>query len=186
MSPEQFFQKDQWTAGVIGLGYVGLPLLVTAVKQGLRGIGFDVSQERVDALNAGKSHIDDVSDEEVEKALRRAGLDYWPRLAPREHESWEAFLANEPVASQRGRLWLYTTKSQRPQWEARFQEGDYLLFGKETTGVPPEVHEWVAQTHGEDHRITLPMNPDARSLNLSTVVCAAAYEALRQFETSPL
>ncbi|HEU4894902.1 MAG TPA: nucleotide sugar dehydrogenase [Acidimicrobiia bacterium] len=69
MSREQFFRDERWTAGVIGLGYVGLPLLLTAARQGLGGIGFDVSQQRVDALNAGHSHIDDVSDEELEKAL---------------------------------------------------------------------------------------------------------------------
>ena len=69
MGREQFFRDDRWTAGVIGLGYVGLPLLLTAGRQGLGGIGFDVSQERVDSLNQGHSHIDDVSDEELEKAL---------------------------------------------------------------------------------------------------------------------
>jgi UDP-N-acetyl-D-glucosamine dehydrogenase len=69
MCREQFFRDDRWTAGVIGLGYVGLPLLITASRRGLGGIGFDISQERVDALTAGKSHIDDVSDEELEKAL---------------------------------------------------------------------------------------------------------------------
>jgi UDP-N-acetyl-D-glucosamine dehydrogenase len=66
---QDFFQDERWTAGVIGLGYVGLPLLLTAIKQGLGGIGFDISQELVDALNTGRSHIDDVSDEELEKAL---------------------------------------------------------------------------------------------------------------------
>jgi UDP-N-acetyl-D-glucosamine dehydrogenase len=69
MDRDQFFRDDRWTAGVIGLGYVGLPLLLTAVRQGLGGIGFDVSEERVDALRAGKSHIDDISDDELEKAL---------------------------------------------------------------------------------------------------------------------
>ena len=69
MDRHKFFQDDRWTAGVVGLGYVGLPLLLTAVRQGLGGVGFDVSEERVAALNAGKSHIDDISDEELEKAL---------------------------------------------------------------------------------------------------------------------
>jgi len=69
MGRERFFRDDRWTAGVIGLGYVGLPLLLTAVRQGLGGIGFDVSEDRVAALNAGKSHIDDISDENLEKAL---------------------------------------------------------------------------------------------------------------------
>lgn len=69
MDRTQFFKEDRWTAGVIGLGYVGLPLLLTASKQGLAGIGFDVSTDRVAALNDGHSHIDDVSDEELQKAL---------------------------------------------------------------------------------------------------------------------
>ncbi|MGH3668363.1 MAG: hypothetical protein ACRDU7_08735, partial [Acidimicrobiia bacterium] len=55
------FSTDTWTAGVIGLGYVGLPLLVTAVRSGLQAIGFDVSSERVAQLSAGRSHVDDVS-----------------------------------------------------------------------------------------------------------------------------
>jgi UDP-N-acetyl-D-glucosamine dehydrogenase len=69
MKREQAFRDDRWTAGVIGLGYVGLPLLLTAVRQGLGGIGFDISEDRVMALDEGKSHIDDISDEELEKAL---------------------------------------------------------------------------------------------------------------------
>ncbi len=112
------------------------------------------------------------------KARRRAGLDYWHLVDCREHESWSAFLD----AEQPQRVWLYTTKSSRPHWEASFELCDYLLFGKETAGVPTEVHEWVTSTFGEDHRITLPMvdDPAARSLNLATAVCAAVYEGLRQ------
>ena len=112
------------------------------------------------------------------KARRRAGLDYWHLVDCREHESWSAFLD----AEQPQRVWLYTTKSSRPHWEASFELGDYLLFGKETAGVAREVHEWVTSTFGENHRITLPMvdDPAARSLNLETAVCAAVYEGLRQ------
>jgi tRNA (cytidine/uridine-2'-O-)-methyltransferase len=120
--------------------------------------------------------------EMTEKAFRRAGLDYWHLVDCVEHESWEAFLRDEAPAP--GRLWLYTTRTMRPHWEAEFREGDYLLFGKETTGVDADLHAWIAATHGEDHRITLPMDPKARSLNLSTVVCAAVYEGLRQFARS--
>ncbi|MHC4911247.1 MAG: tRNA (cytidine(34)-2'-O)-methyltransferase, partial [Planctomycetota bacterium] len=89
---------------------------------------------------------------------------------------WEAFIADEAPQ----RLWLYTTKSARPHWEAEFRRGDYLLFGRETSGVPDEVHDWVDETWGPEHRVTLPMVPETRSLNLATVVCAAAYEGLRQ------
>lgn len=111
-----------------------------------------------------------------EKARRRAGLDYWELVDCVEHESWQAFLSRENPR----RLWLFTTRSSRPHWDARFARGDYLLFGKETTGVPTEVHDWVARTFGETHRVHLPMEPGARSLNLATVVCAAVYEGMRQ------
>jgi len=118
-----------------------------------------------------------------EKARRRAGLDYWHLVDCVEHESWEAFLASERPGP--GRLWLYTTKSTRPHWEAAFREGDYLLFGQETRGVPAAIQEWVRTTHGENNRITLPMidDPAARSLNLANAVCAAVYEGLRQLQT---
>lgn len=114
-----------------------------------------------------------------EKARRRAGLDYWHLVDCCEHKSWEAFLESERPK----RLWLYTTKSTRPHWEAEFRTGDYLLFGQETAGVPDHIHTWAEQTFGPQHRITLPMAPSARSLNLATVVCAAVYEALRQTNT---
>lgn len=110
------------------------------------------------------------------KARRRAGLDYWHLVDCREHADWDAFLAAERPQ----RLWLYTTRSRRPFWQAAMQRGDYLLFGTETIGVSRAVHEWVERTWGADHRITLPMAPGARSLNLATVVCAAVYEGLRQ------
>jgi tRNA (cytidine/uridine-2'-O-)-methyltransferase len=115
-----------------------------------------------------------------EKARRRAGLDYWHLVECVEHNNWEAFLEKESPS----RLWLYTTKSTRPHWDARFKPGDYLLFGRETSGVSQEVHDWVAQRFGNDHRLTLPMAPEARSLNLATAVCAAVYEGLRQLSTS--
>ena len=113
-----------------------------------------------------------------EKARRRAGLDYWDLVDCVEHASWEAFLATE----QPPRLWLYTTKSERPHWDADFATGDYLLFGQENGGVPQDVHDWVATNHGTDHQLTLPMLPDprARSLNLATAVACGIYEGLRQ------
>ena len=64
-----FFAEETWTAGVIGLGYVGLPLLLTAVERGLSGVGFDISPERVAAVRDGKPMVDDVSDEQLDKAL---------------------------------------------------------------------------------------------------------------------
>ena len=67
--PISFFEKERWTAGVIGLGYVGLPLLLTAADSGLGGIGFDVSEDRVARLNLGESMVDDISDDQLAKAL---------------------------------------------------------------------------------------------------------------------
>jgi tRNA (cytidine/uridine-2'-O-)-methyltransferase len=111
-----------------------------------------------------------------EKAVRRAGLDYWHLLDVREHESWELFLEQEKP----DKMWLFTTKTDRPLWKAAFSEGDYLLFGSEQHGVPQEVHEFM----GEGARVTLPMVDAARSLNLATAVCAAVYEGIRQTSVS--
>jgi tRNA (cytidine/uridine-2'-O-)-methyltransferase len=111
-----------------------------------------------------------------EKAVRRAGLDYWHLLDVREHESWEAFLEQEKP----DQLWLFTTKTNRSLWDAEFSKGDYLLFGSEQHGVPKEVHDFI----GEDGSVTLPMVNDARSLNLATAVCAAVYEGIRQLSGS--
>lgn len=113
-----------------------------------------------------------------EKALRRAGLDYWELVDAVEHPSWEAFLERERPP----RLWLYTTQAARPHWEASFQRGDYLLLGQENGGVPQWLHAWVDATYGASHRVTLPMLPvpRARSLNLATAAACAVYEGLRQ------
>ncbi|MCK4873714.1 MAG: tRNA (cytidine(34)-2'-O)-methyltransferase [Phycisphaerales bacterium] len=107
-----------------------------------------------------------------EKAFRRAGLDYWQGLDVRHHTDWQAFLASDPALP--GRLILYTTAAHRPHWDHPFQRGDYLLFGKETAGVPDAVAAAAPQ------HVTLPMPTGARSLNLATVVCTAIYEGMRQ------
>ena len=114
-----------------------------------------------------------------EKALRRAGLDYWHLLDVQEHASWNAFLETE----QPTRLWLFTTKSSRPMWEGEFQRGDYLLFGSEQHGLPDEVHQWTEASQGKTARLHLPMVNEARSWNLATAVCAAVYEGFRQVHT---
>jgi UDP-N-acetyl-D-glucosamine dehydrogenase len=63
--PVGFFTEERWAAGVIGLGYVGLPLLLTAARAGLGAIGFDIASDRIESLKLGKSHIDDVSDDDL-------------------------------------------------------------------------------------------------------------------------
>lgn len=106
-----------------------------------------------------------------EKACRRAGLDYWPRLEVREHESWEAYLATERP----GGLWLLTTKAERLLFDAPLARGDHFVFGRETAGLPDGLlSEYRSRCVG------LPMAAGERSLNLATAVCAVVYEGVRQ------
>jgi len=111
------------------------------------------------------------------KALRRAGLDYWPRLNVSEHDDWQAFLqrgdGGGPVES--SRMWVFTTRCTRPVWQAELRRGDWLVFGKETRGLPQELIARYAS-----RALTLPMVVEERSLNLATAVCAVVYEGLRQ------
>jgi tRNA (cytidine/uridine-2'-O-)-methyltransferase len=126
-----------------------------------------------------------------EKALRRAGLDYWRQLDLMEHESWDAFREYaesssvlKPHRSGTPNPWLFTTHAgpARPHWEGKYRAGDFLIFGSETRGAPPAVHEWVRQRNGDHARVALPMvsDPASRSINLAAAVSAGLYEAVRQ------
>jgi len=109
----------------------------------------------------------------TDRNLRRAGMDYWFSLDVHEHAGWEAFRA-APAAP--GRLWLFTTHAEAVFWDARFEDGDWLVFGNEGSGAPDWLHEEL-----RERRVTIPhANPSLRSLNLSTAAGVAAYEALRQ------
>lgn len=119
-----------------------------------------------------------------EKACRRAGLDYWPRLDLREHSSWEKYLDGQESPAP----WLLTTKADRSLFDARFERGDHFVFGSETAGLPPDILDRFPE-----RRIGLPMTADERSLNVATAVCAVVYEGVRQLisrdelqSTSPL
>ena len=110
--------------------------------------------------------------------LRRAGMDYWHSLDVHHHNDWRAFRASAagPLAAG-GRLWLFTTKARRSFWDARFADGDGLVFGNEGSGAP----EWLHTELGEGARVRIPQaNEKLRSLNLSTAAGIACYEALRQ------
>lgn len=116
-----------------------------------------------------------------EKECRRAGLDYWPRLGVREHQSWEAYLigaapgGGEAVPADR--LWLFSTKASHHVFEADFRLGDHLIFGKETSGLPPAILAAFPE-----RTVRFPMVAGERSLNLATAVCAGVYEGVRQLE----
>jgi tRNA (cytidine/uridine-2'-O-)-methyltransferase len=112
-----------------------------------------------------------------EKACRRAGLDYWPRLNPVEHESLDAYLASAATAQAESppRLWLFTTRTDRVVHQADLFPGDHLIFGSETAGLPQSILDRFP-----DRTVRLPMAANERSLNLATAVCAAVYLGLDQ------
>ncbi len=111
-----------------------------------------------------------------DKALKRAGMDYWEQVTWKYWESLEEL--QKTVATERDPPSFYyvTTKSKRPYTEARYKRGDYLVFGRETAGLPKALLDANPET-----TITIPMfNPQARSLNLATAVAIVLYEAVRQ------
>ena len=108
-----------------------------------------------------------------EKAVRRAGLDYWHLVEVIDYDSLEDFFARNDVHQ----MWCLSTKAPRSYTEAQFEDGCYLFFGKETKGLPEDFLE----AH-RDACIRLPMRSVARSLNLSNSVAITVYEALRQLD----
>ncbi len=111
----------------------------------------------------------DISD----KAVKRAGLDYWHLVEVLVYEDLEDFFRKNDVKQ----LWCLSTKAPRCYTEADFSDGCYLLFGKETKGLP---ESFLEQHLSECIRI--PMRQEARSLNLSNAVAITAFEALRQMD----
>ncbi|MEX2473849.1 tRNA (uridine(34)/cytosine(34)/5-carboxymethylaminomethyluridine(34)-2'-O)-methyltransferase TrmL [Marinobacter sp.] len=109
-----------------------------------------------------------------DKQMRRAGLDYSEYARVRVHKDYQAFLEREQPA----RLFGFTTKGSRHYHTAEFQDGDYLMFGPETRGLPAEVRESLP----EEHRLRVPMRPESRSLNLSNTAALVVYEAWRQLD----
>lgn len=120
-------------------------------------------------LHIVKPTVFDIS----QKAVRRAGLDYWDKLEPIVWESLEEFL-NENIIHKH-RFFFATTKSQKPYFNVEFQQNDFLFFGSESYGLPMELMRLNWQ-----NAITIPMKSYGRSLNLATSVGIISYEALRQ------
>jgi len=109
-----------------------------------------------------------------DRHLRRAGLDYHEYAQVRRHASWPALLAAEQPDPQR--LFALTTRATRPVHDVAFATGDWLVFGSETRGLPPELLESLAPAQ----RLRLPMRAGQRSLNLSNAVAVTVFEAWRQ------
>jgi tRNA (cytidine/uridine-2'-O-)-methyltransferase len=109
-------------------------------------------------------------------AIRRAAMDYAGLAQVKRHAGWADFHADS-VAS--GRLVLFTTRAATPLHDFAFTAGDVLLFGRESAGVPDDVHD------AADARVVIPLAPGARSLNVVTAATLALGEALRQIKAFP-
>ncbi len=106
-----------------------------------------------------------------DKHLKRAGLDYWPKLEYYIYENYEDFLSKHPGV----KIYYATTKAHNKYTDVVFGPDDFIMFGKETAGIPEEI-----LVDNEDSCIRIPMVGDIRSLNLGNSVAIVLYEALRQ------
>lgn len=106
-----------------------------------------------------------------EKSIRRAGMDYWEHLDVTRYVNFEEFRQKHPEA----KIWMATTKARRSYTEVEYGPDDYIMFGKESAGIPEEI-----LIEHEENCIRIPMLPDIRSLNLANSVAIVLYEALRQ------
>ena len=112
-----------------------------------------------------------------EKSIRRAGMDYWHKLRVHRYVNFEEFQAENPGA----KIWMATTKAKRLYTDVCYEPSDYIMFGKESAGIPEEI-----LVDYEETCIRIPMEPEIRSLNLSNSVAIVLYEALRQQKFSNL
>ena len=106
-----------------------------------------------------------------EKSIRRAGMDYWEHLDVERYMNFAEFQEKHPGA----KIWMATTKAKKAYTEAAYAPDDYIMFGKESAGIPEEI-----LVEHEESCIRIPMLPAIRSLNLSNSVAIVLYEALRQ------
>lgn len=106
-----------------------------------------------------------------EKSVKRAGLDYWPQLDVTTYVNFDEFLEKNPGA----KIYMATTKGKNVYSDAKFEPDCYIMFGKESAGIPERI-----LAHHKDDCIRIPMIGETRSLNLSNSVAVVLYEALRQ------
>ena len=114
-----------------------------------------------------------------EKSIKRSGMDYWPKVDVHRYIDYEDFLEKANAASSGKtsppRIWFATTKAEKCYTDVSFAPGDYIMFGKESAGIPEEI-----LVRNREHCIRIPMLSDIRSLNLANSVAIVLYEALRQ------
>ena len=109
------------------------------------------------------------------KNIHHAGLDYWDRLKLFKHDNYEDFLKSVGAKLCEPTIWFATTKAHKSYTDVEYHDGDYIMFGKESAGIPEEI-----LAADEEHCIRIPMLENERSLNLSNSVAIVLYEALRQ------
>lgn len=106
-----------------------------------------------------------------EKALKRAGMDYWPHLDVTTYLDFDDFLAKNPGA----KIYMATTKARQVYTDVHYEPDCYIMFGKESAGIPEEI-----LLENQERAVRIPMIGDIRSLNLANSVAIVLYEALRQ------
>jgi len=106
-----------------------------------------------------------------ESAVRRSGMDYWLKVDLKRYTDYADFLEKNPDAN----VYYATTKGEKIYSEVEYKDGDYIMFGKESAGIPEEI-----LIEHRDHCIRIPMLDDIRSLNLANSAAIVLYEALRQ------
>jgi len=111
-----------------------------------------------------------------EKAVRRAGLDYWDKLDLHVWENLEEFFEHNEISNN---AYFATTKIDKPYFEAEFKEDDYIFFGSETAGIPEDI-----LNRFKSQNITIPMTKNGRSLNLAISTGIVLYDAIRQTYSS--
>ena len=109
-----------------------------------------------------------------DKRLKRAGLDYHEFANLKRHENFDAFIASEQPKN----LYAITTKATRYHHQVAFEQGDYVMFGSETKGLPDVVRDQIP----DEHKIRIPMVTGSRSMNLSNSAAVIIYEAWRQLD----
>lgn len=108
----------------------------------------------------------------TDKYTKRSGLDYWEQVNIEKLATFEELYANAPEGAN---FYYFSTKGAKKYTDANYKTGDYLVFGSESKGLPPEIMKLAGE-----NLVTLPMMSDARSLNLSNTVAIGVYETIRQ------
>lgn len=114
-----------------------------------------------------------------DKNLRRSAMDYWPRLRLTVHDDSAAFF--DFATRDANPIWLFSSKGGKSLWQTQVSDGDWLIFGPETAGIPADI---LAKY--PERTVRIPQSPDERCLNLSTAAAVALYESLRQIQSDTM